>query len=176
MSRCGIARRWQPQNGKWPERILSLVANRRVRVTARSRRNEHSAEEAFSSALRWQHPLEIKDTNRHRSRSSTQECEWKQGESAVAKGTGEMERRANPQTSLRQQGRKTGLPLSRFPAGESRGGRVPPRRQKTAAPPARGQAPLRHPPKRTIVDFVVDRGRPSHGSRDRKGACMGALP
>ena len=35
--------------------------------------------------LRWQHPFEIEDTNWHRSEQLHQECEWKQGESAVWK-------------------------------------------------------------------------------------------
>ena len=38
------------------------------------------------------------------------------------------------------------VPLSRFPWGESRGGRVPPTQPKTAAPPTRGLRPLVHPP------------------------------
>src|ERR1700677_1516384 len=38
------------------------------------------------------------------------------------------------------------VPLSRFPSGESRGGRGPPTQPKTAAPPTRGLRPLVNPP------------------------------
>ena len=75
-----------------------------------------------------------------------QECEWKQGESAVARGNG-YERKSN---SLRQQGRK--IPLSRFPQGQAGAGRVPPTAQKARLPPQEGfqsaplKSPLRHPP------------------------------
>jgi hypothetical protein len=62
-----------------------LLTNRRVRVTARSRRNEGLRKETLSSIQRWQHPLQIVNSNWHRSKSLPQECEWKQGESAVVK-------------------------------------------------------------------------------------------
>jgi hypothetical protein len=48
--------------------------------------------------------------------------------------------------SLRQQGNKLESPFP-FPKGKAGAGGFPPRRQTTAAPPARGQAPLRDPPK-----------------------------
>jgi len=44
-----------------------VVANRRVRVTARSRQNDRFRAETVSSILRWQHPFKIEDTNWHRS-------------------------------------------------------------------------------------------------------------
>lgn len=62
------------------------------------------------------------------------------------------------------------LPFPVPPKGKAGAGGFPPRRQKTAAPPARGQAPLARSPGGTIADFVVDGGRPSHGSRDREEA------
>ena len=46
---------------------MKVVAHRRVRVTARSRRNERFRVETLSSMLRWQHPLQIEDPNWHRS-------------------------------------------------------------------------------------------------------------
>ena len=53
----------------------------RVRVTARSRWNEcFWKQERVSSMLRWQHPLVMKDANRHRSQPLHPECEWKQGD------------------------------------------------------------------------------------------------
>ena len=63
------------------------------------------------------------------------------------------------------------VPLSRFPKGESRGGRVPPTPQKRRLPPQEGKPPCAIPQKKMArVKIFVDRGRPSHGSRDREGA------
>ena len=53
-------------------------------------------------------------------------------------GVGEVGSRE--QKRLRQQGIRS--PLSRFPSGESRGGRVPPTPQKARLPPQEGSAPL----------------------------------
>ena len=53
-------------------------------MTASKRQSEGFLTEAFSSRRRWQHPFITKDANRHRSGNAPiQECEWKQGESAV---------------------------------------------------------------------------------------------
>ena len=51
--------------------------------------------------------------------------------------------------------RRESLLPSRFPKGERRCGRVPPHAAQTAAPPARGQPPLRDPPedaRATLLD------------------------
>ena len=51
--------------------------------------------------------------------------------------------------------RKDSLPpFPAFPEGKAGAGGFPPRRQKRAAPPARGPAPLRDPPG-TIADFYL---------------------
>jgi hypothetical protein len=46
---------------------MDLAAHRRVRVTARSRRNERFPVETLRSIPRWQHPFQIADPNWHRS-------------------------------------------------------------------------------------------------------------
>src|SRR6266566_1354947 len=61
--------------------------------------------------------------------------------------------RAEGQNSLRQQGRRLD-PFPVSPKGKAGAGAFPPRRQNTAAPPTRGQAPLCDPP-RTIEDFLL---------------------
>ena len=64
-------------------------------------------------------------------------------------------------------GSKEGIstPLSRFPKGESRGGRVPPTPQKRRLPPQEGKPPCAIPQK-AARKILLDRGRPSHGSLD----------
>jgi hypothetical protein len=47
-------------------------------------RKRFDKEAGYSSIPRWQHPLRIEDPKWHRSGSSSGECEWKQGESALA--------------------------------------------------------------------------------------------
>jgi hypothetical protein len=37
--------------------------------------------ETFRAVLRWQRPTQMKNHKQHGARCSTQECEWKQGES-----------------------------------------------------------------------------------------------
>jgi len=55
-------------------------------VTARSRRNGSFGNEAIQFDTEMAAPVEIKDPNWHRSGSSLEECEWKQGESAMGAG------------------------------------------------------------------------------------------
>ena len=113
----------------------------------------------------------IEDTNRHRSQRSTEECEWKQGESAVGNSEG---RKAPPIGSrpgktdeCKSKPAACGsvedfdLPLSRFPLrGKAGAGGFPPRRkhatrqQKALAriaaagsPHKRGCRPLVYPPR-----------------------------
>ena len=77
---------------------------------------------------------------------------------------------AEQKTSLRQQGRENVNPPFPFPPrGDAGAGGFPPRRQNTGGSPhKRGHAPLVRSPRGTIVNFVLDRGRPSHGSRKRQ--------
>src|SRR3954452_12671149 len=53
-------------------------------------------------------------------------------------------------------------PLSRFPKGERRGGRVPPTPQKRRLPPQEGKPPCAIPQKDARTT-LLDKGRPSHG-------------
>ena len=65
---------------------VGLVTNRRVRVTARSRRNGRFGNGSASVRHRdGSTRFKIEDPNWHRSYGSTIECEWKQGESAKGK-------------------------------------------------------------------------------------------
>jgi hypothetical protein len=87
--------------------------------------------------------------------------------------------KASGRNSLRQQGIES--PLSRFPSGESRGGRVPPTPGGTLraskerghapmlpAPPTRGLPPPCESPARRHLG--LDKYGPSHGSRARQQA------
>ena len=72
-------------------------------MTARLRENELSTRGTQFDTEIVSTRFEIEDPNWHRSRVSRKECEWKQGESAVAKK--EWDERGANQNSLRQRGR-----------------------------------------------------------------------
>lgn len=63
--------------------MAGFDANRRVRVTARSRRNERFWKRESEFDTEMAAPVEIEDPNWHRSKPLLKECEWKQGDSAA---------------------------------------------------------------------------------------------
>jgi hypothetical protein len=69
---------------------------------------------------RWQHPLQIENTNWHQSVSLPKECEWKQGESAVVNAGAEAEKRASEWSAVigeptKNLSMKVALTASRLP-------------------------------------------------------------
>ncbi len=64
MSRCARAERSR-RRASARRKGIGFKTHRRVRVTARLRRNERFPPGDLSSALRWQHPILMEDTNRH---------------------------------------------------------------------------------------------------------------
>src|SRR6185312_9492920 len=104
-------------------------------------------------------PVEIEDPKRHRSGSSPEECGWKQGESALGNWAGRTSACGSKESDH---------PFPVSPPGKAGAGGFPPRRKKRGSPHKRGFAPLCIP--RTKSAVVLDRSRPSHGSRDREGA------
>jgi hypothetical protein len=163
-------------------------------VTARSRWSEcFRITERLSSILRWQHPLKrLRTPNGTRSMSSIEECEWKQGESAVGTRIGNWsrvcQREAVGSRRMRACGSKEeelllDAPVSVSPSGGKPGQVGSPYRRKHAArqqttlsridaagyPHKRAAAPLCIPHS-VFWPNGVDKQGPSHGSRDRQGA------
>jgi hypothetical protein len=141
--------------------MLGCVPDRRVRVTARSRRNgpirkRSSSVRCGDGSARFQKSRTPTGTG---ASAPHQECEWKQGESAIGKGgrkraSLEAILRRGERNSLRQQG-IWNPPFPFPPSGASRGGRVPPTPEARCAPakkrwhassyrlpPQEGSAPL----------------------------------
>jgi hypothetical protein len=96
-------------------------------------------------------PVKIEDTQLAPAKQLEKKREWKQGESAIASGSGREGAHSKKPAAARKE---TLLPFPVSPGGKP--GRVgSPHAAHTAAPPARGQAPLRDPPKGTIADFCL---------------------
>ena len=163
MSRCGTVRRGRVGTRQRPkERIVDLVANRRVRVTARSRRNEGFPAETLSSILRWQHPFQIEDTNWHRSEQLHERVRMEAGRVGGCEVRGGHQDQAPPggrRSAVLVDPTKKNLSYRKRNLGRSRASRW-------SAISMRG-----HPANKTPLDT----GRPSHGSRDREGAVFNRL-
>ncbi len=132
------------------------------------------AERAFaiarlSSTLRWQHPLsDIEDTNWHRSLRAPYESangsraswRWRRMEAAE-------------QMSLRQRGKVSLTPHSRFPKGKPGRAGSPHAAKTGRLPPQEGPPPCAIPRRRS--EILLDNDRPSHGSHERSDWCLAPL-
>jgi hypothetical protein len=140
---------------------LGLRANRRVRVTARSRQNERFPTETFSSIPRWQHPFQMKDTNWHRSEPLHLRVRMEAGRVGGGEVRGGHPKQAPPvgrRSAVGVDPTKKNLSYRTGNLGRSCASRW-------SAMNCRG-----HPANQTPLDT----GRPSHGSRDREGAVSSA--
>jgi hypothetical protein len=102
-----------------------------------------SSDECSVRSFRWQHPNTILRTPTGTGAIAPQRVRMEAGRI----GGGERKRLWKKINSRRQQGRESFDPLSRFPKGESRGGRVPPTPQKRRLPPQEGKPPCAIPQK-----------------------------
>jgi hypothetical protein len=112
---------------------------------------------SFTSILRWQHPLRLRTPNGTGAESSSKSA------------NGSRANRRCEQGGISPAGSKEVFHLiSPFPfplTGKAGAGGFPPRRKKRGSPHKRAPPPCESPEKSA---GVVDRGRPSHGSRARK--------
>jgi hypothetical protein len=158
-----------------------LVSQRRVRVTARSRRNERSRKRRrFSSALRWQHPfLRLRTPTGTGSENSHRRVRMEAGRigggetRAAGRGVGRSgapvgrDHQCGGRTKKQKQNRsleskswpRVGLPVG--PGVTVRGDPAKCGASRWSAMGVRGLGAQKH--------FMLDRDRPSHGSRDREG-------
>jgi len=122
-----------------------MIRNRRVRVTARSGPNQHSERKAkFDTEMAAPVTRCRTPECRKRSHALQPKCGWKQVRRRIEReASGEDAMASSPELAC---GSKELGPLSRFPAGESRGGRVPPTPADRRLPPQEGCAPLCNPP------------------------------
>jgi hypothetical protein len=119
-----------------------------------------SETERFSSIQRWQRPLRLRTPNGTGAKAPSKSANG----SRADRRWGGREQGAKAPAAARNQIAPFPFPLRGKPGREGS-----PHAAKSAAPPTRGLRPLVNPPRKKSAG-VVDRSRPSHGSRDRQGA------